>query len=253
MTVGALLYAFNSDINYTKIALECANRIREYLDIPVSIVTDVLLNNSAFDKEIIVSKPLTKNYKYWQDTDKTTLWHNAGRSGALDVTPYERTLLVDIDYMINSAVLKNLLNSTQSFFAHKTVMPATKQTTVETFGLHKSTMWWATVVVFDKSQFSKDVFGMWQMVEQNYQHYANVFQFDGRKFRNDYALSIALLVANGNSVPENCNIPWPLVNVEPAVEVTLDEDRWSIEGKFYTRNQDLHIMGKSYLENLYAV
>ena len=43
MTVGALLYAFNSDINYTKIALECANRIREYLDIPVSIVTDTTL------------------------------------------------------------------------------------------------------------------------------------------------------------------------------------------------------------------
>ena len=112
MTVGALLYAFNSDINYTKIALECAKRIREYLDIPVSIVTDQPLNNSTFDKEIIVSKPAIKNYKYWQDTDKTTLWHNAGRSGSLEVTPYERTLLVDIDYMINSAVLKNLLNST---------------------------------------------------------------------------------------------------------------------------------------------
>ena len=84
-------------------------------------------------------------------------------------------------------------------------------------------MWWATVVVFDKSQFSKDVFSMWQMVEQNYHHYANVFQFDGRKFRNDYALSIALLVANGNTVPEHCNIPWPLVNVEPAIEVSLDE------------------------------
>jgi len=253
MTVGALLYAFNSDINYTKIALECANRIRKYLDIPVSIVTDTPLNDSTFDKEIIVSKPLAKNYKYWQDTDKTTLWHNAGRSGSLEVTPYERTLLVDIDYMINSNVLENLLNSTQSFFAHKNVMPVTKQTTVETFGLHKNTMWWATVVVFDKSQFSKDVFDMWQMVEQNYQHYANVFQFDGRKFRNDYALSIALLVANGNTVPEHCDIPWPLVNVEPAVEVALDEDRWSIDGKFYTRNQDLHIMGKSYLENLYAV
>ena len=50
MTVGALLYAFNSDIDYTKIALECAKRIREYLDIPVSIVTDTPLNNSTFDK-----------------------------------------------------------------------------------------------------------------------------------------------------------------------------------------------------------
>jgi hypothetical protein len=119
MTVGALLYAFNSDINYTKIALECANRIREYLDIPVSIVTDQPLNNSTFDKEIIVSKPSAKNYKYWQDTDKTTLWHNAGRSGSLEVTPYERTLLVDIDYMINSTVLENLLTVHKVFLHTK--------------------------------------------------------------------------------------------------------------------------------------
>jgi hypothetical protein len=91
------------------------------------------------------------------------------------------------------------------------------------------------------------------MVESNYQHYANVFGFDARKFRNDYALSIALLIANGNTVPEQCAIPWPLVNVDPNIEVTLDVDKWSIDKEFYTSNQDLHILGKSYLENMYAL
>lgn len=250
---GALLYAFDSEINYTKIAIKCASRIKKFLQIPVSIVTDISLNNSLFDNEIIVQKPNTQNYKYWQDTDKTTLWYNNGRSTAIDVTPYDRTLLVDIDYMVASSVLKNLLNNTQSFFAHKTVMPVTKQVKTESFGQNKIDMWWATVVVFDKSQFTKDVFEMWKMVEQNYQHYANIFGFDARKFRNDFALSIALLVANGNTQPEHCNIPWPLINVDPVVSVDYKEHKWTIDGKFYTVNQDLHIMGKSYLENLYAI
>ena len=119
---GALLYAFDSDIKYTKIAVECAKRINQYLNIPVSLVTDATINEQVFDQVIIVDKPATKNYKYWQDTDTTTKWYNSGRSGALDLTPYDRTLLVDIDYMVNSDVLKNLLHSTQSFFAHKNVI-----------------------------------------------------------------------------------------------------------------------------------
>ena len=250
---GALLYAFDSEIKYTKIAVECAKRINHYLGIPVSLVTDQPTNETVFESVIVVDKLPTKNYRYWQDTDTTTEWYNSGRSGALDITPYDRTLLVDIDYMINSSVLSNLLESSQDFFAHKTVMPIKKHVTTETFGLHKTPMWWATVVVFDRSAFSRDVFRMWQMVESNYQHYANVFGFDARKFRNDYALSIALLVANGNTVPEQCNIPWPLVNVDPNISVTLDVDKWSINKEFYTRKQDLHILGKSYLENMYAL
>ena len=57
MTIGALLYAFDSDITYTKIAIECATRIQKYLDIPVTLVTDVLLENPVFEQEVIVAKP----------------------------------------------------------------------------------------------------------------------------------------------------------------------------------------------------
>lgn len=257
MTIGALLYAFDSDIKYTKIAIECAERIRKYLEIPVTLVTDVPLENNIFDKVVTVAKPADKNFKYWQDTEKTTVWYNAGRSRAIELTPYDRTLLIDIDYMINSNVLKNLLKSSQPFFAHNTVQPIEKnRTLVENFGLRNTPMWWATVVVFDKSEFSRDVFQIWQMVETNYQHYANVFEFDARKFRNDFALSIALLVANGNTIPEQCNIPWPLVNIDSKIKVTLEDEKWWIVDTtrhFYLRNQDLHVMGKSYLETLYAV
>ena len=57
---GALLYAFDSDIKYTKIAVECAKRINQYLNIPVSLVTDATINEQVFDQVIIVDKPQQK-------------------------------------------------------------------------------------------------------------------------------------------------------------------------------------------------
>jgi hypothetical protein len=122
-------------------------------------------------------------------------------------------------------------------------------------------MWWATVVIFDRnSNFTQDVFDVWKMVEQNYQHYANLFGFKSKQYRNDYALSIALLLCNGNVHPQQCELPWPLLNVDTEVEVSNINNTWWIEytnanrkKKICVKNHDLHIMCKSYLEKMYAV
>ena len=125
-------------------------------------------------------------------------------------------------------------------------------------------MWWASVIVFDKSNFSRDVFSCWQMIEKHYEHYAQLFGFAAGRFRNDYALSLALLLANGNSIPEQCNIPWPLMNVNADSQVKCENNIWWISYKvqeqnktFYknitVKNNDLHIMGKSYLEKIYEL
>ena len=33
MTVGALIFAFDSEISYTRLAVECASRVKKHLDI----------------------------------------------------------------------------------------------------------------------------------------------------------------------------------------------------------------------------
>ena len=41
MTTGALIFAFNNEkTDYVRMAAWCANRVKQYLDIPVAIVTD---------------------------------------------------------------------------------------------------------------------------------------------------------------------------------------------------------------------
>ena len=249
MTTGALLFAFDSKVKYTLLANECAKRIKKYLKIPVSLVTDVELDTDFYDKQIIVSKPSNKN------RHQSRVWYNGGRSHAIDHSPYQKTLLLDTDYMLNSNNLATLFESPQPFFAHKTGHPVFRNKQIEKFGNKNTYMWWATVVIFDKSQFSKDVFDAWKMVEQNYQHYANIFEFDARQFRNDFALSIALLLCNGNTTPDQCDIPWPLFNVEPQIKVEYNKKWWlqHTTRRICVESTDLHLMGKEYLEKLYAL
>jgi hypothetical protein len=72
------------------------------------------------------------------------------------------------------------------------------------------------------------------------------------------------LLCNGNTIPTQCEIPWPLFNVEPDIKVSKVNDTWWMEYNMYERgeirpkkisvtNHDLHILGKSYLEKIYAL
>lgn len=265
MTTGALLYAFDGEICYTKFAVACAQRIKLYLDIPVSLVTDSQINDPVFDQVIQVDSQPSRNRRWWADTDTSTSWFNHSRSRSYELSPYDRTLILDVDYVLNSSKLKLLLEIPDAFFAHRTVKSVqSQQTRQQTFGTKNTDMWWATVVVFNKTSFSQDVFTLWKMIESNYRYYADFFGFDSTQFRNDHALSIALLVANGGTVPLHCEIPWPLMNVDPEVAVKCNQDQYSI---YYTaieqnqqkhkqikvKDQDLHVMGKSYLEQIYAL
>jgi len=262
MTTGALLFAFDSEIKYTELAIECAKRIQKHLNIKITLVTDKPVDTDMFDNQVIVDRGKDTNRRFFVDRQAATTWYNFGRNAALDLSPYDRTLLVDTDYMLNSSDLLPLLESSQPFLCHRHVRSIHEpKTRLQTFGTKNTHMWWATVVVFDRSsQFTQDVFDVWKMVEQNYQHYASLFGFDSKQYRNDFALSIALLVCNGNIHPQQCEIPWPLANVETDSVVDLIDDSWWItytkdsrKKKICIKNHDLHVMCKSYLEKMYAV
>lgn len=242
MNTGAVIYATDGDIAYTSIARECARRVEQYLGIPATIVE---------------GSSIVKSTRNWADCDSPVEWRNSGRCNALMDTPYDRTVLLDADYWIASNCLKSCLDSNESFLAHNTRMYINEEKPrIETFGALKTEMWWATVCVFDRSKYVQDVFDAWKMIEQNYTHYADMFTFDRYFFRNDFALSLALLLCNGGERPTT-SIPWPLLHVPDTCNINLQEQTWYIE---YLANQtpkhiavkdvDLHVMGKRNLEKL---
>jgi len=246
MSTGALIYATDGDIAYSHIAQECARRVEQYLDIPATIVQ----GNSA-----------VKGKRGWADCDAPVEWRNGGRCNALHDSPYDRTLLLDADYWISSDCLQHVIHAHGHFYAHNTRMYINEQKSkTETFGLLNTPMWWATVCVFGRSEYVQDIFNAWQMIEQNYNHYANLFQFSARPFRNDYALSMALLLVNGGEYPD-CAIPYSLINVPDSCKINYNNSTWNFEYTVYeneqlkpkritVKDQDLHIMGKRNLEKL---
>ena len=119
---------------------------------------------------------------------------------------------------------------------------------------------WATAVAFKKSKRTEQIFNCLEMVQNNYDHYANIHNFIAGVYRNDYALTLALRIVNGHSVNPTDYIPWDLLHVgkntsvyantsdEYNTEYTVMFDNWQrgkIRKEYITiKDMDFHVMNK---------
>lgn len=259
MNRGALLFAFNSPkFNYFKMAEFTARRIEHFLGLPVTVVTDEksVPDVPAFNfDDIIIIEPDTSNVR------DHSIWINKGRYQAYNLSPYDETLLLDTDYVINSNKLNMLFDFPTDFCCHDTTSflmnPGVPQ---EVLSVYSFDTLWATVVMFKKSNRAKQIFECLEMVQKNYDHYANIHSFIGGVFRNDYALTLALRIANGHTSVKSDVIPWNLVHVgknthvyknnddEFDTEYTVMFDNWKrgkIRKEYCTiTDTDFHVMNK---------
>jgi hypothetical protein len=259
MNRGAILFAFNSPkYNYYDMAEYTAKRINHFVDLPVTIVTDENSINKKskykFDKVVTV-EPDKSNIREYQ------VWINKGRFQAYDLSPYDETILLDADYMVNSDKLSKLFQIDTDFCCHDTTSffmhPGAPQEVLSSYS-YKTL--WATVVMFKKSQRSKHIFECLEMVQKNYEHYANIHNFIAGVYRNDYALTLALRIANGHKILPEDIIPWNLLHVGKNTQVHADTnkkfnteytvmfDNWQrgkIRKEYITiKDCDFHVMNK---------
>ena len=217
MTKGALLFAFNTqETDYVKMANIASQRINHFLDIPCTLVTDnqIELTTHSFDQ--IVYLPSDKS-----NTKNKKVWINKGRYRAFDVSPYQDTLLIDTDYVVNSPMLSTIFNFYDDFNCHNSTSflmhPDAPQ---EKLGMYSINALWATVMFFKKTARVKHIFDCMQMVQENYDHYRNLHGFNSGTFRNDYALTIANRIVNGHVDNNSDYIPWNLLHVGDKTTVT---------------------------------
>lgn len=266
MTTGALIFAFNNEkTDYVKMATWSAERIRHFLKIPVTLVTDAEDPGLADKFEVVRRvEPQTGGSRYFEDYADSVSWHNAGRTDAYSLSPYEQTLVLDSDYVVCSDQLRQVLNAPQDFLAHRTAIDLAhpEQSFLDTFGRNKFPMWWATVMMFRKSPTAQYIFDCMEMIKNNYQHYRELYGITERNYRNDYALSIALGIVSGHTLKVD-SIPWPLMSVMPDTElarINLDPEIWELRYNDAHNKpkragfvgQDFHAMGKKYLEAVIA-
>ena len=212
MTRGVLLFAHNnSQIDYIKQAQFCANRIKKYLNLPVCLVTDSLdyLDmhytdyHNYFDEIIEVERETTTQKKKFRDglySERSLEWRNHSRADCYDLTPFTETIVMDTDLIISNNVLLECFNSNQDFLiANNSKDIKTTRYTYEFKRISDRSidMYWATLFYFRKTEHTKTLFDLIKHVKENWNFYRLTYKITERKFRNDFAFSIAIHILNG--------------------------------------------------------
>ena len=211
MTHGALIFAHNNpQIDYTKLAVFAARRVKKFLDIPVSIVTDnvnwLISNypNHPFDKiiEVTAQRGNTKQVFDGSLYAKNVEWLNLTRYQAYDLTPYDKTLVIDSDYIISSSVLKLAFERDDSFQIYQKSFDLAgwrDKNQFERINTYSVPFYWATAFVFEKNSVTRVFFDLITYIKSNWMYFRALYNIEGTSYRNDYAFSIAIHIMNGKT------------------------------------------------------
>tara|TARA_Y100001972_G_scaffold45407_1_gene56086 strand:+ start:3784 stop:4533 length:750 start_codon:yes stop_codon:yes gene_type:complete len=244
MTKGILLFCFDTvDHEYHKILERCVHLIKKNLQLEITVVTD-------FDtyKKL---KPLGfVNYKFIDpepgNTRKGQEWKNVDRHMAYELSPYDVTLVMDIDYLPFSDNLRQLLDTKYDFLISKTAYDLTDRNSFDLSRQSMIDMVWATVFVFKKGHKAKLLFDMIKYVKSYYKYFLDLYRISDPKFRNDYAFAIALQQANG--FLDYDTIPLRLATLPPDCKVVKYGDNgiaWQFKDQInYATDQDVHVLNK---------
>lgn len=263
MKTGILIFAIdNGQIEYTKLANWSAKNIHRHLQLPVCLVTNKTPEfDHVFDEIVCIETPTKKNDRFFEDFGQTLLWFNDSRTSAAELSPWDKTIVLDADYVVSSDQLLTLSNINEDFLCHKTSYDLTGGQAFDElncFGEHRMPMWWATVMMFTRSTRADFVFSTMKMVQDNWEHYRNIYKFTSKSYRNDYAISIAMNMASGHTT-NYPDIPWNLAATLPNHTIEMiSDDKYKI--KFVTsegnpryviaNGLDFHAMGKKNLGEL---
>lgn len=276
MTRGVLIFAHNNrDVDYALMSIVSGQLAAKHLQVPVSLITDKFtiqwMKESeiyqkaeiVFDKIIEVEKPITDNQRNLHDGTENKLvpFVNSNRYSAYELTPYDRTLLIDSDFLIFSDTLNQYWDVDSDVLISTAINDIYDQKRlgyhdryISDTGIH---LYWATTVMFSKSEYSKTFFNLVDQIRENYQYYSDLFRFDSRQYRNDIAFSIAKHILDGYETDTTLGLP-PILSILDK-DILLDV---STEGKLTMlispnldsnyiaaslNNLDIHIMNKQSL------
>ena len=253
MTTGCLIFAYDSEVAYGPQAVLAAKLVAKHLSIPVSLVTDSatverLADVSMFHNVFTNEVGEVTNTRVLAGT--TVVWKNTNRSSAYDITPYDRTLIIDSDFLVFSNRLKHYLEADADFM----ICPGM-------YNLHPNRednilldpasipMLWATNIIFNKTDEVRSIFELVEHIKEHWIYYSALYKFDFARFRNDYAFSIACHILSGHGVEKfHIDLPSPilftdkdkLVKISKQGLTALLDDNMLVK----SQGQDVHLMNK---------
>jgi len=272
MTTGILVYAHNSrSLDYALMSLIAAGLAKKNLNVPVSLVTDpstvewmresniLEKATSVFENLIIVERPITDNQRKLCDGKNESMvpFVNSNRASAYDLTPYNRTLLIDSDYFIFSNRLSEYWNIDDDVLIGQSINDiysgdrlGYNDRYISEVGIK---LYWATTVMFSKTPRAKTFFDTVNFVKENYKHYADIFRFDNRQYRNDIAFSVAKHILDGFINLDSGRLPPVLTTLDKDILASVEDNKLTFListplGEKYIpasiTDTDIHIMNK---------
>ena len=169
MTKGILLFCFDTaDTKYHKILERCVELIKKNLQLEITVVT----NFETF-KQI---KPLGFiNYKFIDpqlgNTKNGKEWRNVDRHMAYELSPYDVTLVMDIDYFPFTDTLKQFMDTGYDFLISKDAHDLSNKNSFDMRRWSMIDMVWATVFIFRKTDKVKKIFDTVKYVKNYYQYF----------------------------------------------------------------------------------
>lgn len=258
MTRGVLLFAHNNSVvDYVKQANFCCQQIKKHLNLPVCLVTsNDVLNKYVFDKIIKVENPNQQQTKTFNDKAERhrSLWSNQTRPGAYDLSPYDETIVMDTDFIVENNNLSKVFDSEEDFLINYEAQHIDFESSMtEEMQYISDTaikMCWATVFYFKKTKRTRILFDLIAHIRDNWEFYRFKYQITNINYRNDFAFAIALHMMNGfvkSNWPKQLPCKLFYITDRDTVESYQDNQwRFIMQSGLKCRVQDIniHIMNK---------
>lgn len=275
MSKGFLIFAQNnSDMDYCKIAAFCARRLRQFSDLPISIVTDSAdwLKTSQPDAEELFDKIIShysnnEQYRRYYDGSmhsKKLSWKNFSRVEAYELTPYKQTIVIDSDYIVASNKLDSFFDQEADIAMFKDSFDLAQWRDTKPFKFINNQsvpFYWATVLYFKKNKYSEAFFDLVKHIKNNWKYYKLLYEIESKVYRNDFAFSIAAHIMNGNVDFNISTLPGKkFYTLDRDVLLAVEENKFKflVEKEKYfgeyilakTQGVDVHVMNKYSLSRI---
>lgn len=256
MSNGVLLAAFDSvnsrgqTLHYRRIAQIVANLVRKRLHVPVALMTDNPI--PGFDYTILTPPPSgLARVAQFGAVHETYAWKNDVRRRAFKLSPFDRTLMMDVDYFPISDRLGETLRSDEPFMIVRDAHDPTGRANwdkYDTVPNNTIPQLWATVMCWNKD--ARLHFEYADSIAENYSFYSAMFGFPKTPLRNDLVFSIVGHQLGYAPMPGKMWMTAGDVKLTGPRPNTVRSLRFTSPGNMVTNiNSDIHILDKSLATN----
>lgn len=235
---GIVAFATNTETtDYIAIANKTLALASSMLGVPYTLISNT--GTSDF------------NSRYDIDTGQVVQWQNFNRYQAYELSPYDTTLVVDVDYLVLDNNLSKIFELDFDYLIKRDSFALT-QDWPNIMGPYSLPHVWATVFAFNKTPRAELFFSLVKKVQLNYGYYHSLFNIRERNYRNDYAFAIADIILNGYCVSK-AGIPGNMLTIDQKIKsLTLDGNQIIVRDEtraYVLPKTNLHIMSKAYLQS----